>query len=63
MLSRLIVTCRYSGGGRRTTGLSSGSGVSRAGRAGRRHPGNAPAGHSGHSANSGESLGDDDDDM
>lgn len=46
-------------GGRRGTGLS--SGIGRSGRTGRRQ--NQPAHGSGQSANSGESLGDDDDDM
>ena len=53
----------YSGGGRRGTGISSSSGLNRPGRSTRRQPGSSAAGHSGQSANSGESLGDDDDEM
>lgn len=50
-------------GGRRGTGLASGiSGGGRSGRSGRRQP-TGGAAHSGQSANSGESVGDDDDDM
>lgn len=49
-----------SSSGRRATGLS---GLRSGGRAGRRQHGTTAAGHSGQSANSGESLGDDDDDM
>lgn len=51
-----------SGGGRRATGLSSGISGGRSGRSARRQAGGT-GGHSGQSANSGESLGDDDDDM
>ena len=51
----------YSSSGRRGTGLS--SGIGRSGRSNRRATATSGAGHSGQSANSGESLGDDDDDI
>lgn len=51
------------GSGRRGTGLTAAPMSRSGGRSGRRQPGSTAGPHSGQSANSGESLGDDDDDM